>query len=62
MEVQLNSAPKGNGPLAEIEYWKERHANLSALDEQLNRPKVQEIVKVTTQHNNIIPYCVLLYG
>ena len=49
MEVQLNSAPKGNGPLAEIEYWKERHANLSALDEQLNRPKVQEIVKVTTQ-------------
>lgn len=37
----------GNGPLPEIEFWKERHANLSALDEQLKRPKVQEIIRVS---------------
>ena len=44
----LNQAePKAKGPLSEIEYWKERHANLSALDEQLRKPRVVEIIKVS---------------
>lgn len=31
---------QGNGPLAEIDYWRERNAALSALIEQLKMPKV----------------------
>lgn len=31
---------QGNGPLAEIDYWRERNAALSALVEQLKVPKV----------------------
>lgn len=42
----LSNEPKGKGPLAEIEFWRERHANLSALDETLKCPRVQEIIKV----------------
>jgi len=45
---QLQAEPKGKGPLAEISYWRERHANLSALDEQLKRGYVQDIIKVLT--------------
>ena len=28
LEVQLKETPQGNGPLAEIEFWRERNANL----------------------------------
>ena len=31
---------QGNGPLAEIDFWRERNAALSALVEQLKIPKV----------------------
>ncbi|KAJ3321068.1 Dynein heavy chain 10, axonemal [Boothiomyces sp. JEL0866] len=37
--------PLGNGPLAEIEYWRDRSASLSTLYEQLNLPIVHKIVK-----------------
>ncbi|KAF6017221.1 hypothetical protein EB796_024462 [Bugula neritina] len=53
---QLQAEPKGKGPLAEISYWRERHANLSALDEQLKRGYVQDIIKVNSQVDNSLDY------
>ena len=35
LEAQANKKRMGNGPLAEIDYWRERNAALSALYEQL---------------------------
>ena len=37
---------QGNGPLAEIDYWRERNAALSALYEQLKEPRVQRFMEV----------------
>ena len=41
-----DKVPMGSGPLAEIEYWRERNATLSSLYEQLNLPKTQKMVSV----------------
>ena len=38
--------PMGTGPLAEIEFWRERNATLSSLFEQLNLPKTQKMVSL----------------
>lgn len=46
LAAELCRAPTNQGPLAEVEFWKERHANLSAINEQLKHPKVQEIIQV----------------
>lgn len=35
---------QGNGPLAEIDYWRERNAALSALYEQLKAPNIQRFL------------------
>ena len=35
LETQQKKSPMGNGPLAEIDYWRERNAALSALYEQI---------------------------
>lgn len=37
---------QGDGPLAEIEFWRERNAALSSLYEQIRMPHVQQMVKV----------------
>lgn len=37
---------QGNGPLAEIDLWRERNATLSALTEQLKLPTVQKALEV----------------
>uniref|UniRef100_A0A2C9JWZ0 AAA+ ATPase domain-containing protein n=1 Tax=Biomphalaria glabrata TaxID=6526 RepID=A0A2C9JWZ0_BIOGL len=37
---------QGNGPLAEIDYWRERNAALSALTEQLKIPKVARMIEI----------------
>ena len=37
--------PSGTGPLAEVEFWRERHRALSALYEQLQLPRVQAILQ-----------------
>ncbi|CAG5126036.1 unnamed protein product, partial [Candidula unifasciata] len=37
---------QGNGPLAEIDYWRERNAALSALLEQLKMPKVAHMIDI----------------
>ncbi|XP_053136194.1 dynein axonemal heavy chain 10 [Hemicordylus capensis] len=44
-ELQRKS-PQGNGPLAEIDLWRERNATLSALTEQLKLPTVRKVLEV----------------
>ncbi len=46
VDEQLKKQPLGNGPLAEIDFWKERNSALSALYEQLKIPSVQKILAV----------------
>ncbi|KAE8635010.1 hypothetical protein XENTR_v10002490 [Xenopus tropicalis] len=46
LEEQLQKKPQGNGPLAEIDFWRERNATLSALSEQLKLPLVKKILSV----------------
>ena len=40
---------KAPGPMAEIDFWRERSAILSALSEQLNLPVAKKIVAVLTK-------------
>ncbi|KAH8046309.1 dynein light chain binding protein [Aureococcus anophagefferens] len=46
VEAENSKRPKTKGPLAEIEFWRQRNAALSALYEQINMPNVQDILKV----------------
>ena len=46
LEEQFKKSPPGNGPLAEIEYWKERNSALNALYLQLHTQQVQHILSV----------------
>eukprot|EP00762_Andalucia_godoyi_P000035 ANDGO_02235.mRNA.1 Dynein-1-alpha heavy chain len=46
VESENGRKPRGKGPLAEIEYWRERNASFSALYEQLNLPSVKKIIQV----------------
>ena len=46
LEEQFKKTPPGNGPLAEIEFWKERNAALNALYLQLQTATVQHIISV----------------
>lgn len=43
---ELSKTPIGNGPLAEIEFWRDRNASLSIIYEQVNHPNFQLIVKI----------------
>lgn len=42
---EQKKVPVGNGPLAEIDFWKDRSSSLSTLYEQLNLPIVHKIVQ-----------------
>jgi hypothetical protein len=46
VEQENAKKPKGKEPLAEIEFWRQRNAALSALYEQINMPNVQAMLKV----------------
>lgn len=46
LEEQFKKYPQGNGPLAEIEFWKERNSSLNALYLQLQVPLAQGILAV----------------
>ncbi|NXV01125.1 DYH10 protein, partial [Cettia cetti] len=46
LEEQLKKVPQGNGPLAEIDLWREKNATLSALTEQIKLPKVQKVLEI----------------
>eukprot|EP00731_Ephydatia_muelleri_P035324 Em0114g8a len=46
VEEVLKKQPQGNGPLAEIDFWKERYSLLSTLYEQLKQPVVQATLAI----------------
>lgn len=46
VEQESSKRTKGKGPLAEIEFWRQRNAALSSLYEQINMEKVQKMLKV----------------
>lgn len=46
VEQVLKRSPQGHGPLAEIDFWRERNATLSAIFEQLNLPAVQRSIEI----------------
>uniref|UniRef100_A0A8D0HBM0 Dynein axonemal heavy chain 10 n=1 Tax=Sphenodon punctatus TaxID=8508 RepID=A0A8D0HBM0_SPHPU len=46
VEEQLKKVPQGNGPLAEIDLWRERNATLSALTEQIKLPLVKKVLDI----------------
>ncbi|XP_067295015.1 dynein axonemal heavy chain 10 isoform X2 [Pseudorasbora parva] len=54
IEEQKRKKPQGPGPLAEIEFWRERFAVLSSLCEQLNLPVVRKILDVMTHADSFI--------
>lgn len=52
LDALQKKTPQGNGPLAEIDYWRERNAGLSALSEQLKVPRVVQILELYTHFEN----------
>uniref|UniRef100_A0A672KU77 Dynein heavy chain 10, axonemal-like n=1 Tax=Sinocyclocheilus grahami TaxID=75366 RepID=A0A672KU77_SINGR len=54
IEEQKRKKPQGPGPLAEIEFWRERVAVFSSLSEQLNLQVVKKILDVMTRADSFI--------
>ncbi|KAL3856163.1 hypothetical protein ACJMK2_010948 [Sinanodonta woodiana] len=52
LETQVKKIPQGNGPLAEIDFWRERNAALSALVEQLKIPTVSKMLEAYSHLEN----------
>lgn len=52
LELQMKKAHQGKGPLAEIDFWRERNAALSALTEQLKIPKVAQMIEIYNHVEN----------
>ena len=46
LATQIKKLPVGDGPLAEIEFWRERNAALSAMHEQLKLPSVKAFLDI----------------
>lgn len=46
LEVLNRRVPKGDGPLAEIDYWKERNISLSGIFEQTKQEKAKRILEI----------------
>ena len=46
VDDQLKKRPSGDGPLAEIDFWRERNSILSMFYEQLKSPPIQSILVV----------------
>ena len=56
LDAQHKKERQGKGPLAEIDYWRERNAALSALYEQLKLPKVRQFLELYSHVDNSIEY------
>ncbi|KAM9056172.1 dynein axonemal heavy chain 10 isoform 4-T4 [Megaptera novaeangliae] len=54
LEGQMKKTPQGNGPLAEIEFWRERNATLSALHEQTKLPVVRKVLDVIKESDSML--------
>jgi dynein heavy chain len=48
LEALNRRVPKGDGPLAEIDYWKERNISLSGIFEQTKQEKARRILEILT--------------
>jgi dynein heavy chain len=48
LEALNRRVPKGDGPLAEIDYWKERNISLSGIFEQTKQEKAKRILEILT--------------
>uniref|UniRef100_T1JML4 Dynein-1, subspecies f n=1 Tax=Strigamia maritima TaxID=126957 RepID=T1JML4_STRMM len=48
IQQQKAKVPFGKGPLAELDYWRERNAGFSTMMEQLQVPEVQKILHILT--------------
>lgn len=59
VEVQLKKAPHGNGPLAEIDFWRERNAALSALSEQIKMSKVKKMLDILAKKDAMGDHAIL---
>nr|XP_054773560.1 dynein axonemal heavy chain 10-like [Lytechinus pictus] len=59
VEVQLKKTPHGNGPLAEIDFWRERNAALSALSEQIKMPKVKKMLDILAKKDAMGDHAIL---
>ncbi|NXP21053.1 DYH10 protein, partial [Scytalopus superciliaris] len=46
VKQQLKKVPKGDGPLAEIDLWRDKSATLSALAGQAKLPEVQKVLEI----------------
>ncbi|NXN47775.1 DYH10 protein, partial [Rhinoptilus africanus] len=46
LEEQLKKVPQGDGPLAEVNLWRERNDTLRALTEQTKLPEVQKVLEI----------------
>ena len=51
VDEQQKKVPQGNGPLAEIDFWKERSSALSAVYEQVKLPAVQHVLAILKETN-----------
>ncbi|KAF0872101.1 DYH10 protein, partial [Crocuta crocuta] len=54
VDAQLKKTPQGHGPLAEIEFWRERNATLSALHEQTKLPVVRKVLDVIKESDSML--------
>uniref|UniRef100_A0A2K6F6K2 Dynein axonemal heavy chain 10 n=1 Tax=Propithecus coquereli TaxID=379532 RepID=A0A2K6F6K2_PROCO len=54
VQDQLKKTPQGHGPLAEIEFWRERNATLSALHEQTKLPVVRKVLDVIKEADSML--------
>ncbi|XP_077015711.1 dynein axonemal heavy chain 10 isoform X3 [Tamandua tetradactyla] len=54
LESQLKKIPQGHGPLAEIDFWRERNATLSALHEQTKLPVVRKVLDVIRESESML--------
>ena len=52
VENELKKVPRGSGPLAEIDFWRQRNSTLSALSEQLQLPYVRKVIEILTAANS----------
>ncbi|NXF47620.1 DYH10 protein, partial [Oceanites oceanicus] len=53
LEEQLKKVPQGNGPLAEVDFWRERNDTLGALTEQTKLPDVQKVLEILQEAESV---------
>ncbi|XP_030074215.1 dynein axonemal heavy chain 10 [Microcaecilia unicolor] len=54
IEDQLSRKAQGFGPLAEIDFWRERNATMSALSEQLKLPVVRKVLDIVGNDDPVV--------